>query len=142
MMQGSAPIAIAAGAAAFGAANAVLAAMALGVPFLVAALGAAVLAGLVVYAVAARTTPDPASLRLLQDLEVRTAALRHDLRGALSPALMVADRLLNNADPAVRRAGEAVVRSVDRATALLDGSKRDEAAATPDAPPAAAAPPR
>ena len=45
--------------------------------------------------------------------------LRHDIRGALSPALLMADRLLGNADPGVKRAGEIVVRSVDRAALLL-----------------------
>ncbi len=47
------------------------------------------------------------------------SALRHELRGALSPALMVSDRLLRNDDPLIRRAGDAVVRSIDRATALI-----------------------
>ncbi len=45
--------------------------------------------------------------------------LRHDIRGALSPALLTADRLLSHADPAVQRAGDIVVRAVERAAALL-----------------------
>ncbi|MEJ1977434.1 MAG: hypothetical protein WDN49_16385 [Acetobacteraceae bacterium] len=45
--------------------------------------------------------------------------LRHDLRGVLSPALLTADRLLNNTDPVVKRAGEMMVVAVERATALL-----------------------
>ncbi len=45
--------------------------------------------------------------------------LRHDLRGALSPALLTADRLISHADPKVRRAGEIIVKSVDRASTLL-----------------------
>lgn len=45
--------------------------------------------------------------------------LRHDLRGALSPALLTADRLINHDDPKVRRAGEIMVKSVDRASSLL-----------------------
>ncbi len=45
--------------------------------------------------------------------------LRHDLRGALSPALLTADRLLTNADPAVQRTGSIIVRCVERATGLL-----------------------
>ena len=53
------------------------------------------------------------------------AALRHNLRGALSPALMMADRLIAHGDPAVQRAGEIVVRSIDRATALITATKRD-----------------
>ena len=38
-------------------------------------------------------------------METQTATLRHDIRGILSPALLTADRLLNHADPAVKRAG-------------------------------------
>ena len=53
--------------------------------------------------------------------------LRHDIRGALSPVLLVADRLLNHADPAVKRSGEIMVRTVDRATALLAESSDAEA---------------
>jgi hypothetical protein len=45
--------------------------------------------------------------------------LRHDIRGALSPALLTADRLLTNNDPAVKRAGEIMVRAVEKAAALM-----------------------
>ena len=45
--------------------------------------------------------------------------LRHDLRGALSPALLTADRLINHEDAKVRRAAEIMVKSVDRAAAML-----------------------
>jgi hypothetical protein len=45
--------------------------------------------------------------------------LRHDVRGALSPALLTADRLLTNSDPAVKRAGEIMVYAVERATSLM-----------------------
>jgi hypothetical protein len=50
---------------------------------------------------------------------------RHDVRGALSPALLTADRLTSHGDESVRRAGEIVVQSLQRATeALVDpGSK-------------------
>jgi hypothetical protein len=75
----------------------------------------------------------------LAEVEARASSLRHDLRGILSPALMVTDRLLNNPDPAVQRAGQAVVRTVERATDLIQASKLEPAAAA-DAPagPAAA----
>ena len=56
----------------------------------------------------------------------RLRQLRHDIRGALSPALLASDRLLDHADPVVKRSAEIVVRSVDRAIVLL--------ADTPDAP--------
>jgi hypothetical protein len=45
--------------------------------------------------------------------------LRHDVRGALSPALLTADRLLSHADPAVQRAGDIMVRAVEKTAALL-----------------------
>jgi len=51
--------------------------------------------------------------------------LRHDLRGALSPALLTVDRLLGNADPSVRRAGEMTLRAVERASALLSEGNDD-----------------
>jgi hypothetical protein len=50
----------------------------------------------------------------------RAAELRHDLRGLLSPAMMVADRLIEHEDPAVRRAGEVVLRTVERITERLE----------------------
>jgi hypothetical protein len=57
--------------------------------------------------------------------------LRHDIRGALSPALLTADRLLTHGDPAVQRAGDIVVRAVERAAALLVDPVPD---ATPPGP--------
>ena len=59
--------------------------------------------------------------------------LRHDIRGVLSPVLLIADRLLNHADPAVKRSGEIMVRTVERATVLLGDTS--EAAANPPADP-------
>lgn len=55
----------------------------------------------------------------LAELEASTSSLRHDLRGILSPSLMMADRLLNHADPKVRRVGEVVVQTVERCNARL-----------------------
>jgi hypothetical protein len=45
--------------------------------------------------------------------------MRHDIRGALSPALLTADRLLGHADPVVKRAADIMVRAVERSAALL-----------------------
>ena len=45
--------------------------------------------------------------------------LSHDLRGILSPAMMVAERLQNNADPAIRNAATLILESLDRAVARL-----------------------
>ena len=62
-------------------------------------------------------------------LRVQASALRHDLRGILSPALLSADRLANSQDPASRKAADIVIRSVERATQRLadKGSAQDVA---------------
>ena len=70
--------------------------------------------------------PDEDDLRLkLARLEATTSSLRHDLRGILAPALLVADRLLAHDDPKIARAGEVVVKSVRRAEARLMETKDD-----------------
>jgi uncharacterized membrane protein len=48
-----------------------------------------------------------------------TSRLRHDLNGILSPTLLTADRLLAHEDPTIRRAGEIMVKTVERASARL-----------------------
>ncbi|MBC7800035.1 MAG: hypothetical protein H7Z10_05395 [Gemmatimonadaceae bacterium] len=106
---------------AFGATGVVLALMGIGVPFLAAALGASAGAGLVLWAVSAGTKHGSGPAHH-DAVNAQMAALRHDLRGALSPALMVSDRLVANPDPAVSKAGAAVVRSIEKATALLAAS--------------------
>ncbi len=114
--------------AAFGAAGLVLALMGAGAPFLLAALAASACVGLVLHAAMPRpvsAAPDPASAAQarIDAIEKQAAGLRHDLRGALSPALIISDRLIENSDPAVRRAGESVIRSIERAAALLTAAK-------------------
>lgn len=47
------------------------------------------------------------------------ARISHDLRGILTPALLTAERLENHQDKAVQRAGEILLRTVDRATDLV-----------------------
>ena len=64
-----------------------------------------------------------AKLKRLAALEATISSLRHDLRGMLSPALLVADRLLAHTDPIVVRAGETVVKAIKRADARLDETK-------------------
>ncbi len=152
MLSGPVRLSILAGAAALGAVGLTLALVGLGLPFIVAALVAAWAAGLVQYA-AARTVPaetplpDPApapesaAVLRLEEYRRHTAALRHDLRGVLSPALMMSDRLLSHTDPAVQRAGNAVVRSIDRATALLAESKDLMSTETAAAPGTEVSPP-
>jgi hypothetical protein len=55
---------------------------------------------------------------VVDDLTLRK--LGHDLRGILSPAMMVAERLENHPDPAISRAGTLILESLDRAVALLN----------------------
>ena len=127
-LQGPLRLAILSGAMAFGAIGMTLALMGLGVPYLLAAGLAALAAGLVQYA-AQRIQPGPdrtieADLRQqLEEYRTQSATMRHDLRGMLSPALMMSDRLLNHPEPGVQRAGNAVVKSIQRATTLLNESK-------------------
>ena len=114
-------LAAVAGLAAFGTAGGALALYGVGVPF---AAGAALLAGCAGLVVRAFLPPPPPDLApRLAEVETAASALRHDLRGALSPALMVTDRLTAHADPAIRRAGEAVLKSITRASAMIDVSK-------------------
>lgn len=147
MLQGPVRLAALSAVLAFGATGVALALVGLGLPFLLAAVLPAASAGLVVYAALRAQVPDPAPGRLpdqsavqalRQEIEAHraaTAAMRHDLRGTLSPALMISDRLLNHADPAVQRAGQTVVRSIERATAALAVNKDALAGgATPPAP--------
>jgi hypothetical protein len=101
-------------------------------------LGAALLAALAVWLMMAPAADaarkDIASLRQeldvatqgvnrLKALERNVTSLRHDLRGILSPALLTADRLLENENPAMRRVAEVVIRTVDRATNRLAETK-------------------
>ena len=104
-----------------------LALTSLGVPLLLAALLAATASGMAQFTALRQQQPAPLPDRpderdmqaRLEEYRSATASLRHDLRGVMSPALMMSDRLLNHQDPAVQRAGQAVVKSIERATALL-----------------------
>lgn len=154
MARFAAGISVLAVAVVFGACSAVLALLGVGVPFLLAATGVAGLAGLALFAALRARVLRPIELLArggagslppeldaisrelqeardrrtrLQELDASASALRHDLRGALSPALMMADRLAAHDDPAVQRAGEIVGRSIDRATALIAPTRRDPA---------------
>lgn len=125
---------------AFGAIGLTLALAGLGLPYLLAAILAAAAAGLAAYAALLALMVRPlaplgagrpariaaeieAQRTRLAALEAMTASLRHDLRGMLSPAMLVSDRLLSHADPKVARAGETVVRSIGRATERLAATR-------------------
>ena len=69
---------------------------------------------------------DDADARLgtrLAALERATSMLRHDVRNMLSPALLVADRLIAHSDPAVSRAGQTVLKSIKRVEDRLQETK-------------------
>ena len=65
-----------------------------------------------------RGTPDQdvaARLARLAELEATTSTLCHDLRGMLTPAFLVVDRLLEHSDPKVVKAGMTVAKAIERA---------------------------
>ncbi len=78
---------------------------------------------LVRYAPAAKTAPPPVVAAPASGAQDANAVLRHDLRGILSPALMVTDRLLSHGDPAVRKSGEVVAKTVQRLTDRLEQTR-------------------
>ena len=55
----------------------------------------------------------------LVELAREASQMRHDLRGILSPAMLTADRLTMSQDPVARRAGEAMIATVERAEERL-----------------------
>ena len=65
------------------------------------------------------TLPEPATA-VEDGASLYLRRLRHDLRGALSPAMLTADRLLAHPDPTARRYGEVISQSVERAAQLLE----------------------
>jgi hypothetical protein len=75
----------------------------------------------------------------LEAIAQEQGRFRHDMRGALSPAMLSADRLVTHADPAVQRAGDRILRSLERAAALLDAQRNDTL--PPEAPPSDPTPP-
>jgi hypothetical protein len=58
----------------------------------------------------------------VEQLERLVSELRHDLRGAVSPAVLVADRLRQNADPAVQRSGKTINIVIERVLAILEAT--------------------
>ncbi len=60
----------------------------------------------------------------LEDQKHALSALRHDLRGLLSPAMLAADQMSMHSDPHVRSCAERILESLDRAVALLKQSSQ------------------
>ena len=55
----------------------------------------------------------------LAALGAALAKVGHDLRGILAPAMLSAERLQGSGDPALRRTGDSIARTVERATELV-----------------------
>jgi hypothetical protein len=63
--------------------------------------------------------------RAVQAAQAREAAataaiskLAHDVRGAMSPALLMAEHLESNSDPAVKRAATTIAQAMERAAEM------------------------
>ena len=125
-----------AAAGTFGAIGLALAFVGLGIPYLAATACVALLAGVAAFVVLHACVVRPLAplgseapgvlgrevarqRARFTALEATTSSLRHDLRGMLSPALLVSDRLLAHSDPKVVRAGETIVRAITRASERL-----------------------
>lgn len=63
------------------------------------------------------------------DQQRELSRLRHDLRGILSPALLLADRLSMSEDPMAKRTAEAMIRTVERAEEAL--ARKDQPGVLP-----------
>ena len=72
-----------------------------------------------------RATPVPVTAwppppPVISDEDVRWRSLRHDLRGILSPALLMSDRLLMaTQDPLAKRTAETMIEAIERAEKRL-----------------------
>jgi hypothetical protein len=64
-----------------------------------------------------------------QSTAVRTLA--HDVRGAVTPALLMTERLETNADPAVRLAAGVVAKAMDRVADLAKAASAEARAVAP-----------
>jgi signal transduction histidine kinase len=60
----------------------------------------------------------------IEALERLVSVLRHDIRGALSPARLVTDRLRHNPDPGVQRSADVIERAIQRVLDALVESQR------------------
>lgn len=59
----------------------------------------------------------------IAELEQLVRVLRHDINGALTPALMMADLLCSETEPRLRKSGERIAQAIDRVTKLLKSTK-------------------
>ncbi len=64
-----------------------------------------------------RATPAPAAAPTA-DVAALLGRAIHDIRGTISPALLMSEQLESHADPAVRAAAAAISEALDRATQI------------------------
>jgi len=83
-------------------------------PLLLALLVGAVAGALVARALLRRDTASSPSGA--QDVAKAMVDLSHDIRGALSPSLLMAEQLESNSDPGVRKAAGIISQAIDRAS--------------------------
>ncbi len=69
--------------------------------------------------------PAPPEDTRAADLAGVLSRTTHDIRGALSPAMLMTERLESHADPAVRDIAEAISRAMDQATATCRSAATD-----------------
>jgi hypothetical protein len=58
----------------------------------------------------------------IEQLEKLVAALRHDLRGVITPAALIADRLRNSSDPSIQRSAARITDVVERILSRLNAT--------------------
>ena len=74
---------------------------------------------------AASEPPAPPEDTSTADLAGVLSRTTHDIRGALSPAMLMTERLESHTDPAVREIAEAISRAMDQATAMCRTATAD-----------------
>jgi hypothetical protein len=65
---------------------------------------------------------DDASDARVDRLEMLVSSLRHDIRGAITLASLIADRLKRNGDPAIQRSGTIIGDAIGRIVRTLNAT--------------------
>ncbi len=58
----------------------------------------------------------------VDQLEAFVASLRHDIRGLITPAALVADRLMLSGDPAIQHSARTIIQVVECIVAALNAT--------------------
>jgi hypothetical protein len=59
------------------------------------------------------------ALARVERLETEISGMRHDVRGALSPAMIMADMIRSHSEPRVAKAAQTITAALDRAVKRL-----------------------